>query len=169
MEVEELIEKLQAMARLHPHYTVTIPDYDELNCCLCLDDVGGVEYYGEEITIRPESYYDRPFCAMCGEPIDGIFPPKKLEEMFCYALRYALGRMSYAPYSVVTFLQPLLPHIRSEELALWARDIEKQFPPEDVEALLGRRCEGYFEDFSYRLWMNFLESIRREEDRRKSK
>lgn len=93
----------------------------------------------------------------------------ELEEMFCYALRYALGRMSYAPYSVVSFLKPLLPNVRSEELALWARDIEEQFPPEDVDALLGRRCKKYFEDSTYRLWMNFLESIRREEERRKSK
>lgn len=80
MEVEELIEKLQDMARLHPHYAVTIPDYDECNCCLCLDDVGGVEYYGEEIAIRPVSYYDRPFCAVCGGPIDEcVLSPKKLK------------------------------------------------------------------------------------------
>lgn len=57
MEVEELIEKLQEMARLHPHYTVTIPDYDEFHG-FGVGDIGSVEYDGEEITIRPVSYYE---------------------------------------------------------------------------------------------------------------
>lgn len=80
MEVEELIEKLQNMARLHPHYTVTVLNYDEFDCCPYIGNVGGVEYDGEEITIRPASYYDRLFCAVCGEPIEsGVLPPKKLK------------------------------------------------------------------------------------------
>lgn len=68
---------MQEMARLHPHYTVTIPDYDEDGPFI--GDIGDVEYDGEEITIRPGSYYNRPFCAICGEPIDGFLPPKQLK------------------------------------------------------------------------------------------
>ena len=89
-----------------------------------------------------------------------------LEEMLCYALRYALGRRSYAPYSVITFLRPLLPYIRDSELAIWRRDILSHFPPEEAEMMQGREAPYAEWEYFCRLWLNFARDIREEEGRR---
>lgn len=91
----------------------------------------------------------------------------ELGEMFCYSLRYALGRMSYAPASVINYLRPLLPYIGDTELYIWKRDIMERFPSEE-EVLLDPAMIGASEALYFReLWMNFLDNIRKEEERRK--
>ncbi len=93
-----------------------------------------------------------------------VYVDSDLEEMFCYAMRYAMGRMSYAPESVIRYLRPLLPHIRKAELQIWARDIEQQYMPE--EELLTGKPEGSLEDYFRKLWLHFLKDIREELKRR---
>lgn len=92
-----------------------------------------------------------------------------LEEMFCYSMRYALGRHSYAPYSVTEFLRPLLPRVRAAELEIWARDIEEAYPPEEAGLMGIGTIGGSFDRVDRDLWMRFLEDIRRELQRREEK
>lgn len=46
-------------------------------------------------------------------------------EMLNYAVRYALGRQSYAPHDVVNYITPLLPRLSHRTLFVMAKDIEK--------------------------------------------
>lgn len=94
-------------------------------------------------------------------PIDAA-----LEEMFCYSMRYSLGRHTYAPYSVTEFLRPLLPRVRAAELEIWARDIEEAYPPEEAGLMGVGVVGGYSDRIDRDLWMRFLEDIRRELRRR---
>lgn len=92
----------------------------------------------------------------------------EFEEMCCYAIRYALGRRSYAPENVIRFLRPLLPFIRTMELYIWQRDISEAFPAEEKELLFGEEAEdGISDAYFRRLWLNFLKDIQAEEARRK--
>lgn len=91
---------------------------------------------------------------------------RKLEALACYAMRYALDRQSYAVEDVTHYLRALLPHVRETELYIWARDIERKFPPEEAELLRGREDDGYSETYFRGLWMGLLRDIREEEERR---
>lgn len=94
---------------------------------------------------------------------------RKLEALACYAMRYALDRQSYAVEDVTHYLRALLPHVRETELYIWARDIERHFPPEEEEILRGREDDGYSDRYFRALWMGLLRDIREEEKRRKNR
>lgn len=93
---------------------------------------------------------------------------RDLEEICCYAMRYALGRQSYAVEDTIRYLRGLLPHVRDTELYIWARNIEQKFPPEEAALLRGREDGGYADGYFRGLWLGFLRDIREEERRRKN-
>lgn len=41
------------------------------------------------------------------------------------AVRYALGRRSYMPYLVTSFITPLLPHLSKKTIWCFRRDLEE--------------------------------------------
>lgn len=95
-------------------------------------------------------------------PIDA-----KLEEMFCYAIRYSIGRQSYAVESTIQYLKPVLPYVRDIELYIWARDIAKAFPPEEEALLNEQREDGWTASYFRMLWLDFLKDIQEEQLRRR--
>lgn len=97
-------------------------------------------------------------------PVNG-----ELEEVCCYAVRYALGRQSYAVESVIGYLRKLLPYVREIELYIWWRDISEAFPPGSRELTEGKRDDGYSETYFRALWLAFLNDIQEERRRREEK
>lgn len=91
---------------------------------------------------------------------------RDLEEICCYAMRYALRRQSYAVESVIGYLRRLLPHVRDIELYVWQRDIEREYPADEETLLEGDRHDGFSAAYFRALWMGFLRDIREEERRR---
>ena len=51
--------------------------------------------------------------------------PKWTEDMLVYALRYTLGRSSYAPGVCQDYLRPLIPHFSKKALCVMIRDIQE--------------------------------------------
>lgn len=45
--------------------------------------------------------------------------------MLNWALRYTLGRETYAPHSVMVYCKPLLPHLSERTLEVMREDIEE--------------------------------------------
>ena len=70
------------------------------------------------------------------------------------AVRYAIGRQTYVPSSVCTFIIPLLPELSNRTLWCFEKDI--------AEA----HCYGD-EVIDKPVWMNFLLAVRQEIGRRK--
>lgn len=51
--------------------------------------------------------------------------PEWTEDMLVYALRYTLGRSSYAPGVCQDYLRPLIPHFSKKALRVIIRDIQE--------------------------------------------
>lgn len=66
------------------------------------------------------------------------------------AVRYALGRMTYVPSTVISFITPLLPYINSRTITVMERDIVDQ------------ERYGYGMDCDRKGWLRFLKQIREE-------
>lgn len=73
-----------------------------------------------------------------------------------WAVRYCLGRMSYAPSMTVEFITPLLPYLNYRTLWCFDKDIEE------------RKEDGYSfgMDFDEAMWMRFWEAVKDEMERR---
>ena len=75
--------------------------------------------------------------------------------MMNYAVRYAIGRRTYAPSAVIGFITPLLPHIDDRTLHCLDQDI--------VDA---KYSGGYGDECDERDWMRFHEAFKSEKIRR---
>lgn len=71
------------------------------------------------------------------------------------AVRYCLGRRTYAPGTVMGFIRPLLPRLDSKTLYVMARDIAEADNLGDAE-------------IDAPMWAEFLTEIEKERKRRKS-
>lgn len=76
--------------------------------------------------------------------------------MLNWAVRYSVGRMTYAPGETIRFILPLLPHLSDKALRCFDRDIEN------------RKREGgsFGMDFDEKEWMLFWERVKEEIGRR---
>ena len=73
-------------------------------------------------------------------------------EILIYAFRYALGRQSTAPYNVTETLKENIENISTQDIKLYIREIEE--------------CECYGMDFDKEHWMNFVECLKKEIEKR---
>ena len=80
----------------------------------------------------------------------------RLGEMLNYAVRYALGRMSYAVGDTVSFIMPLIPYLTARTLYVMHRDIKEQAERD----LLGMDCDKAD-------WMKLYKAIGEEMEKRK--
>ena len=73
-----------------------------------------------------------------------------------WAVRYCLGRMSYAPGQTIAFITPLLPYLSKKTLWCFDRDIEE------------RKRDGWSfgMDFDEEAWMRFWGKVKEEIGRR---
>lgn len=71
------------------------------------------------------------------------------------AVRYCLGRRTYAPGTVMGFIRPLLPRLDSKTLYVMARDIAEADNLGDTE-------------IDAPMWAEFLTEIEKERKRRKN-
>ena len=84
--------------------------------------------------------------------VDAVEVDDNLGEMLNWAVRYSLGRMSYAVNDTVSYVLPLIPKLDRRTLSVMQRDIE--IAPE-----YGRDCDEAD-------WMRLLHAIREELKRR---
>jgi hypothetical protein len=82
-----------------------------------------------------------------------------LGEMLNYAVRYSLGRMSYAPHDVIAYCRPLLPNLSDKTLHVMQNDIAAAARDE----MLGD------ETIDAPAWIQFLFEVLREIEGRKDK
>ena len=75
-----------------------------------------------------------------------------------WAVRYCLGRMTYAPSMTIEFITPLLPHLSNRTIKVFDQDIEDQ----------KRYGLGFGMDFDEEEWMRFWEAVKAERERRKN-
>jgi hypothetical protein len=75
-----------------------------------------------------------------------------------WAVRYCLGRMTYAPSMTIEFITPLLPYLNDK--ALWCFD-------EDIDSRK-REGRGFGMDCDEIMWMRFWEAVKAERERRKA-
>ena len=75
-----------------------------------------------------------------------------------WAVRYCLGRMTYAPSMTIEFITPLLPYLSMKTLWCFERDIDE------------RKKDGrsFGMDFDEEKWMKFWEAVKVETERRKA-
>lgn len=75
------------------------------------------------------------------------------------AVRYAVGRRTYMPSLVIDFITPHLGELSDKTLWCFQRDLEE-------------RKNGFFDfgdEFDKANWMNFLDAVNKEIDRRKTR
>lgn len=80
-----------------------------------------------------------------------------LGEMLNYAVRYTLGRKSYAPHDVIAYCRPWLPNLSERTLWVMERDITAAARDE----MLGDK------DIDAPAWLAFLEDVQKEIAERK--
>lgn len=80
-----------------------------------------------------------------------------LGEMLNYAVRYTLGRMSYAPHDVIAYCRPLLPNL--SEKTLWV--MEKDITAAARDEMLGDKT------IDAPAWLVFLKDVQKELAERK--
>lgn len=71
------------------------------------------------------------------------------------AVRYCLGRRTYMPWSVMSFIKQFLPALSDNTLYVMARDIAETDNPGDAE-------------IDAPMWAEFLAEIEKERKRRKN-
>ena len=74
--------------------------------------------------------------------------------MLICALRYSLGRMTYMPHTVTSFIRPLLPYLDNKTLYVMIRDIESSHSYGD-------------ETIDKPMWLKFLADCKTEYNSRK--
>lgn len=72
-----------------------------------------------------------------------------------FSFRYALGRMTYAPSTVIDNIKFNLDKIPNSEIEMYIREIEE--------------FENYGMDCDVKTWTNFLKFLKRELEKRQSK
>lgn len=87
--------------------------------------------------------------------VNAVEVDDNLGEMLNWAVRYSLGRMSYAVNDTVSYVLPLIPKLDRRTLSVMQRDIE--IAPE------------YGHDCDEADWMQLLHAIREELKRRADK
>lgn len=71
------------------------------------------------------------------------------------AVRYTLGRRTYMPYIVITFIKPLLPELNDKTLWCFERDLED--------------CTDFGDpNVDEPMWLQFMADVKREIQRRKN-
>lgn len=78
------------------------------------------------------------------------------------AVRYAIGRETYMPTLVQSFIRPLLPYISYNSLYVIARDVREWGDKS------GYGVKAYGMDFDYQDWMRFLAECDAEIAKRKN-
>lgn len=79
------------------------------------------------------------------------------ETILICAVRYACGRRTYVPSTVIKFIAPLLPQLSERTLAVIERDIAE-----------AGKFGGWGDEYIDKpLWMEFLECVRAEIGKRK--
>ena len=74
-----------------------------------------------------------------------------------WAVRYCLGRMTYAPSMTVEFITPLLPYLNDRTLWCFDSDIEER----------KRHRESFGMECDEEMWMRFWGAVIAERERRK--
>lgn len=90
---------------------------------------------------------------------DGYIPfdDDLLSSIVIYAMRYTLGRATYAPHDVMAFAKPLLPYFDDVTLFVMARDIQD-----------AKKCGSLgHETIDAPAWLKFFDEIEEERRRRK--
>jgi len=82
---------------------------------------------------------------------------KEFQQFIIYAERYAIGRMTYVPSAVNDIILKYLPFIANNTLGVLIQDIELEANRE----MLGM-------DFDKKMWLELLDTLRNERDRRKA-
>lgn len=82
---------------------------------------------------------------------------QEFQQFIIYAERYAIGRMTYVPSEVNQIIRKYLPRISSNTLGVLIQDIELEADRD----MLGM-------DFDKKMWLELLETLKNERDRRKS-
>ena len=75
-----------------------------------------------------------------------------------WAVRYCLGRMTYAPSMTIEFITPLLPYLSNRTIKVFDQDIEDQ----------KRYGLGFGMDFDEETWMRFWDKVKEEIGRREA-
>lgn len=86
--------------------------------------------------------------------VNAVEVDDNLGEMLNWAVRYALGRMTYAVNDTVSYVLPLIPKLDRKTLSVMQRDIE--------------RAPEYGHDCDEADWMRLLYAIREERKRREN-
>ena len=68
------------------------------------------------------------------------------------AVRYCLGRATYMPSLVTSFITPYIPHLENRTLSVMMRDIQE--------------APSYGMDCDRKMWMSFLQKLQHEADKR---
>ena len=84
---------------------------------------------------------------------------ERLGEMLNYAVRYAIGRCTYAPHDVVKYVEPLVPDLDKVTLRVMQYDIAAEY------GKLGGLGDDNIDAPD---WLRLLGKIRAELDRRKT-
>lgn len=74
-----------------------------------------------------------------------------------WAVRYCLGRMTYAPLMTTEFITPLLPFLSDKTIQSLDKDVSDH----------RRRYGGFGAAIDDEVWVNFLTKVKRERERRK--
>lgn len=82
---------------------------------------------------------------------------EELQNLVIYSTRYTIGRMTYAPSIMDTFIRKYLNQLSTATLFVLVRDIESE-----SERGLGEDCDR-------KMWLNLLNTLKIECDKRKIK
>ena len=75
-----------------------------------------------------------------------------------WAVRYCMGRMTYAPSMTIEFITPLLPYLSGRTLRCFDQDIADH----------ARYGNSFGMDCDERDWMRFWDNVKAERERRKT-
>lgn len=76
------------------------------------------------------------------------------------AVRYALGRMTYIPSSVISYITPVIQDVDDKTLGCFIEDIEQY--DKDVQRGIG----SWGMDYDKEDWLLFLDNCKKEKERR---
>ena len=80
-----------------------------------------------------------------------------LGRMINCAVRYAIGRRTYMPSTVASYIRPLIPKLSNRTISVMERDIAER----DGDPLYGDEPYGD-PDIDAPAWLNLLEELRKE-------
>lgn len=110
------------------------------------------ELYSDEVQakVKPK------FLALCADETPVIdLKDNDFGCILCAAVRYSLGRKTYMPSLVTSFIRPLLPYLNDNTVPNLQKDISK--------------FEDYGDDCDVRTWLDFLDDVKAEIEKRGEK